>query len=163
MGEQKRPHPLLIDRHQNGDEGEGWWEKGVGGEWREGGTIKLRRLFDGFISFCPRWCGGEKNTFMNTEWHCEVGKGLCVLPGIKTCWYYLLIHPPPLRYPQSQPSLWSLLPGPLTAHSPFDRQAATHPKTTGFYCYGWKLETLFIAFVGINSPVGSDGPLSKSL
>lgn len=106
---------------------------------------------------------GKKKTFMNTEWHCEVGKGLCVLPGIKTCWYYLLIHPPPLRYPQSQPSLWSLLPGPLTAHSPFDRQAATHPKTTGFYCYGWKLETLFIAFVGMNSPVGSDGPLSKSL
>lgn len=143
--------------------------RGRGGgkrEWEESGgrgDDKTEATFWWIYLFLSEaMCRGRK-TFMNTEWHCEVGKGLCVLPGIKTCWYYLLIHPPPLRYPQSQPSLWSLLPGPLTAHSPFDRQAATHPKTTGFYCYGWKLETLFIAFVGMNSPVGSDGPLSKSL
>lgn len=57
--------------------------------------------------------GDVEKTFMNTEWHCEVGKGLCVLPWIKTCWYYLLIRPPPLRCCQSQSTLWSLLPGPL--------------------------------------------------
>lgn len=143
--------------------------RGRGGgkrEWGESGgrgDDKTEATFWWIYLFLSEVMWRGKKTFMNTEWHCEVGKGLCVLPGIKTCWYYLLIHPPPLRYPQSQPSLWSLLPGPLTAHSPFDRQAATHPKTTGFYCYGWKLETLFIAFVGMNSPVGSDGPLSKSL
>lgn len=49
MGEQERPHPLLIDRHQNGDEEEGGGVC-VGG----GGAIKARRLCDGFIFFCSR-------------------------------------------------------------------------------------------------------------
>lgn len=76
--------------------------------------------------------GDVEKTLMNTEWHCEVGKGLCVFPWIKTCWYYLLIRPPPLRYRQSRSTLWSLLPGPLTAHSSRQAHWKSHHKILAF-------------------------------
>ena len=45
MREQERPHPLLIDRHQNGDEGGvgvGMKEAMCGGEGSRRKPIKLR-------------------------------------------------------------------------------------------------------------------------
>lgn len=67
------------------------------------------------------------------------------MPWIKTCWYYLLIGPPPLRCRQSQSALWSLLPGLLTVHPPW--QADWNSKQKGWLLsHGWRLETLFYSF-----------------
>lgn len=105
---------------------------GGGGGWRrmkgEGGgmSINLWRLF--FMDLFLFVHGDVEKTFMNTDWHCEVGKGLCVFFCIKSCWYYLLIHPPPLRFRQSR----SLLAGPLTAHSSWEAHTG-QTNNSGFY------------------------------
>lgn len=90
---------------------------------------------------------------MDTEWHCEVAAGLCVLPRVKTCWYYLLIHPPPLRYRQSLSALWSALPRSLTAHSSTPKNTPLHGRSDTFYSFCRELCSCRVWFKTIKKPL----------